>query len=83
MPQNITADDRRRKQAIFCWVIISISMYFRLLQNRNILYDVKFLKIFSGYPFIDLYMCLCCLICSYIYLIIGGGLGVTVYAGKY
>ena len=34
-----------------------------------------------------MYMCLCCLICSYIYLIIGGGvgrgLGVTVYAGKY
>ena len=29
-------NSRRRKQTIFCWVIISISMYFRLLQNRNI-----------------------------------------------
>ena len=50
MLQNITAEDESRQ--FFVGVIISISMYFRILQNRNNFYDVKFFKIFSGYLYV-------------------------------
>ena len=48
MLQNITANDESRR--FFVRVIISISMYFRLLQNRNNFLGCEFFKDFSGYP---------------------------------
>ena len=52
-------NSRRRKQTIFVGFIISISMYFRLLQNRNIFLGCEIFKVFFlGVHDIDLYMCL-------------------------
>ena len=65
---NITADDESRRFAVV--VIISISMYFRLLQNRNIYLGCEIFKDLFWVSLIEIYiiiMCLCCLICSYIY----------------